>query len=255
MIKMIDTHSHLYVSRFASDQAEAVNRAKEVLSHIFLPNIDLDSIPEMEVLVERDPQFLLPMMGLHPCSVKENYPEVLAKMEQSFKDHTFFGVGETGLDYYWDKTFIEQQKESLRRHIAWALDLDLPLILHCRDSMDDVIEIVKEGQNGKLRGIFHCFNGTVEQGKQIVDLGFLLGIGGVLTYKNSGVAETVAQLPLSSMVLETDSPYLTPVPHRGKRNESSYIPIIARKLSDALNVPLREVAEETNANAKALFRV
>jgi len=255
MIKMIDTHSHAYVPKFEADRGEMLSRAKEVLSHIFLPNIDLESAPAMQALADGDPDFLHPMMGLHPCSVKEDYQAVLGQMEALLENGTYAGIGETGLDYYWDKTFTEQQKDSLRRHIAWAKAKDLPLILHCRDSMDDVIEIVKEGQDGNLRGIFHCFNGNVEQGKKIIDLGFLLGIGGVLTYKNSGVAETVAQLPLASMVLETDAPYLTPVPHRGKRNESSYVPIVARKLAETLKLPLREIAETTNQNALELFHL
>lgn len=255
MIKMIDTHSHAYVPKFEADRGEMLSRAKEVLSHIFLPNIDLESAPAMQALADGDPDFLHPMMGLHPCSVKEDYQAVLGQMEALLETGNYAGIGETGLDYYWDKTFTEQQKDSLRRHIAWAKAKDLPLILHCRDSMDDVIEIVKEGQDGNLRGIFHCFNGNVEQGKKIIDLGFLLGIGGVLTYKNSGVAETVAQLPLASMVLETDAPYLTPVPHRGKRNESSYVPIVARKLAETLKLPLREIAETTNQNALELFHL
>ena len=252
-MKFIDTHSHLYSAKFDHDMDETIDRAKQVLSHIFLPNIDLESIEAMQALTARDPSFFYPMVGLHPCSVKEDYEAVLTRIEEELEKGNWYGVGETGLDYYWDKTFIEEQKTSLRRHIDWAKAKDLPLILHCRDSMDDVIELVKEGQDGSLRGIFHCFNGTEEQGKRILDTGFLLGIGGVITFKNAGVDKVVKNLPLDSMVLETDSPYLAPVPYRGKRNESAYTRIVAVKLSDVKGIDLQEVAEITSGNAKKLF--
>jgi TatD DNase family protein len=252
---MIDTHSHLYSRKFQSDLPEATQRAQEVLSHVFLPNIDLDSVAAMKDLTATAPDFFYPMMGLHPCSVKEDWQEVLTKMEAEFAKGGYCGVGETGLDYHWDTTFVEQQKAALRLQIEWAKDLDLPLILHCRKSMDDVIGLVREGQDGRLKGIFHCFTGTVEQANEVRDLGFLMGIGGVVTYKNGGLAEILPEIDLKDLVLETDSPYLPPVPHRGKRNESSYVPLIAQKLAEIKDVSLEEVDQVTSENALGLFGV
>lgn len=250
---MIDTHSHLYSAKFDKDRAAVHERTKESLSHVFLPNIDMDSIPAMNTLADSDPELYYPMMGLHPCSVKEAYKTVLDNMEQAFGERKYYGVGETGLDYHWDTTFVSEQKASLRRHVEWAKDMDLPLILHTRKAMDDVIEICEEGQDGRLKGIFHCFNGDPEQAKKIMDLGFYMGIGGVLTYKKAGVDAVVKDLPLESLVLETDSPYLPPTPHRGKRNESSYTLIIARKLADLKETTIPEVDKITSNNALTLF--
>ena len=254
-MQLIDTHSHLYSRKFQNDQDAVIARAREVLSHVFLPNIDLESIGPMKALTAKAPDFFFPMMGLHPCYVKENYEEVLAKIEAEWANGPYYGVGETGLDYYWDKSHIPAQKTSLRRHIEWAKDKDLPLILHCRESMDDVIELVEEGQDGRLKGIFHCFTGTNAQAKKVKDLGFLMGIGGVVTYKKSGLAETVADIDLADLVLETDSPYLPPVPHRGKRNESSYTTFVARRLAEAKGVSIAEVARVTSENALRLFGI
>lgn len=254
-MQLIDTHSHLYSSKFDADLDGVVERARQVLSHVFLPNVDLASIDAMHRLTERAPEFFFPMMGLHPCSVKEDYRAVLAQMEPMFAQRTYYGVGECGLDYYWDKTHVTEQKAALRIQIEWAKGMGLPLILHCRDSMEDVIELVTEGQDGRLFGIFHCFSGTVAQARRIADLGFVMGIGGVITYKNGGLAEIAAELPLEHLVLETDSPYLPPVPHRGQRNESSYTTHIARKLAECMDLPLAEVARATSANAMRVFRL
>jgi TatD DNase family protein len=254
-MKLIDTHSHLYSRHFKGDMDDVIARAREVLSHVFLPNIDLASIPEMNALADQDRQFFYPMMGLHPSSVKEDWKEVLGQMEKEWDHGTYHGVGECGLDYYWDKTHVAEQKAALRVEIEWAKAKDLPLILHCRESMDDVIALVREGQDGRLRGIFHCFTGTVEQARQIQDLGFWMGIGGVLTYPKSGLAEVLKDVPLEGLVLETDSPYLPPVPHRGKRNESGYVPIIARQLAEAKDVAMAEVARVTTENALRVFGV
>lgn len=252
-MKMIDTHSHLYSKQFRGDMDEAVARAKEVLNHVFLPNIDLASIPEMNAVADRDRDFFFPMMGLHPSSVKEDWQQVLGAMEQEWERGSYVGVGECGLDYYWDKTHIPAQKAALRLQIEWAKAKRLPLILHCRESMDDVIALVQEGQDGRLSGIFHCFTGTAAHARQIQDLGFVMGIGGVLTYKTSELPAVLAAVPLEALVLETDSPYLPPVPHRGKRNESSYIPLIARKLSEVKDVAIAEVARVTSATALRVF--
>lgn len=255
-MKWIDTHSHLYLKKkFSGDMDAVVARAQEVLSHVFLPNIDPETIADMHALADRDRTFFYPMMGLHPCYIKEGFEAVLDQIEAEFDKAQYWGVGETGLDYYWDKTFIAEQKTALRRHIEWAKAKDLPLILHCRESMDDVIELVEEGQDGRLKGIFHCFTGNTEQAARVKAAGFLMGIGGVLTYKNSGLADVVRRLDLSDLVLETDSPYLTPVPHRGKRNESAYTAIIGRKLAEVLDRPIGEVARVTSENALRLFGV
>jgi TatD DNase family protein len=252
-MKCIDTHSHLYGSKFQQDLDAVIARAKGVLSHVFLPNIDWDSIPEMLSLVEKDPSFFLPMMGLHPCDVKDDWRSVLDKMYAEFGKRKYWGVGETGLDYYWDKVHVKEQQSALDVQIEWAKEMDLPLILHCRESMGDVIDQVRKGQDGRLKGIFHCFTGTTQQAEEVIDLGFLLGIGGVLTYKNSGLTEVVAQVGLSRLVLETDSPYLPPVPYRGQRNESSYTLVVAEKLAEILNITFDEVATITSQNAKKVF--
>lgn len=252
-MKLIDTHSHLYSRQFKVDLDEVVARAREALCHVFLPNIDLASIPEMNALADQDRGFFHAMLGLHPSSVKEDWKAVVAQMEQEWDRGVYLGVGECGLDYYWDKTHIPEQQAALRLHIDWAKAKDLPLILHCRDSMEDVIALVREGQDGRLRGIFHCFTGTPEQARQIQDLGFWMGIGGVITYKNSDLPTVLREVPLTALVLETDSPYLSPVPHRGKRNESSYVPLVARRLAEVKEVTLAEVARVTTANALRVF--
>ena len=256
MTQLIDTHSHLYLNKFKDDLDEVIARAEEVNSHVFLPNIDEESISSMNALRERNPAFFYPMMGLHPCSVKEEYQPVLDRMEKRFSEEQYYGVGETGLDYYWDKTYVEQQKAALRVHIEWAKDLAQPLILHCRDSMEDVIQLVSEGQDGRLRGIFHCFNGTAEQAQKVTDMGFMIGIGGVVTYKKAeDVREVVAETGLEHIVLETDSPYLPPVPYRGKRNESSYVQYVAEKVAEVKNIPVADVAVFTSRNALRMFGI
>lgn len=252
-MQLIDTHSHLYASKFNPDMPEVIARAKEVLSHVFLPNIDLESIGPMKALTDRSPDFFKPMMGLHPCYVKEDFREVLEKIEAEFEEREYFGVGETGLDLYWDKSTLEIQQESLRVHCRWARERGLPIILHARDAMDELIQLISEEQDGRLCGIFHCFNGNVDQARQVQDLGFLMGIGGVLTYKKSGLDATVKEIGLEHLVLETDSPYLPPTPHRGKRNESSYTAIVARKLADVKDITVAEVARVTSANALRVF--
>ena len=252
-MKLIDTHSHLYHKNFLADWDAVVARTRETCSHVFLPNVDLESIPRMHLLADQHPELFFPMMGLHPCDVKEDFREILAQMEIAFSQRNYVGVGETGLDYFWDKTFLTEQKESLRIQIAWAKEKSLPLILHCRDSMDDVIEIIDETQDGRLKGIFHCFTGSESQAEKIVSMGFLLGIGGVLTYKNSGLSEALKNIALDHLVLETDSPYLTPVPHRGKRNESSYVKYVAEKLAEVKEVDIEVVAEKTGRNALRVF--
>lgn len=252
-MEIIDTHTHLYLEEFQADIEDVITRAKaEGVTRFYLPNVDSSSIADLLKLEETHPECIA-MMGLHPCYVKENVPDELKLMEEWLRKRPFAAVGEIGLDYYWDKTFVAEQKDAFRKQIGWALELNLPIIIHSRDSIQDCIDIVREHQNGSLKGIFHCFGGTVEEAKQIIDLGFLMGIGGVVTYKKSGLAEILPSIPLEHLVLETDAPYLTPVPFRGKRNEPSYLKYIITKMGEALNISAEEVARQTTLNAQKLF--
>ncbi len=257
MIKLIDTHSHLYSKKFQPDLDEVIGRAKEVLSAIYLPNIDMESVNPMHALTEKDPDFFFPMMGLHPCSVNLEFEKVLAKMEGLLNQHTYYGIGETGIDLYWDKTYFEQQKEALQIQIQWAKAHRLPLILHCRNSMDHVIEQISANHDEHLFGIFHCFDGSLDQARQITELEtFKLGIGGIVTYRKE-VQEMIGQVDLQHIVLETDSPYLPPAPHRKdkpRRNESSYTKYIAAKLAELHASSYEEVAKITNENALSLLQ-
>ncbi len=254
---IVDTHTHIYLEDFNSDINKTIQNAEKIgVKYFMLPNIDSSSIDQVKSLHHKFPEACLPMMGLHPCSVKENFQDELQIAEEELFNNSeikYYGVGECGLDYYWDKTFIPQQKEALQIQCKWAKDLNLPIILHTRDSMDDGIELIREEQNGKLKGIFHCFGGTVTQALQIIDLGFLLGIGGVLTFKKSGLDEELKDIDLKYLVLETDAPYLTPVPFRGKRNEPAYLEYILSKLSEVKNCSKEEVARITTENALKLF--
>jgi len=232
------------------------------VTKFFLPNVDMESLPLMHDLCNRFPLHCFPMMGLHPCSVEESYLKELAWVEQylfnqnpELQFEKFYAVGEIGLDYYWDKTFIPQQKDAFRKQIHWAKQLQLPIAVHARDSMDDILEIIEEEQDGMLTGVLHCFNGNLQQAQKGIALNFYLGIGGVVTFKNSGLDKVVAQIDLKHLVLETDAPYLAPVPHRGKRNESSYIPLVANKIAELKNTDVEEVAVITTANAMNLFRI
>lgn len=252
----IDTHTHLYSEEFKDDRKLIVEKAiKNGVNHLFLPNVDVDSIQPMLDLVWDFPENCFPMMGLHPCSVNEHVEAHLFQIQKWFKKRKFYAVGEIGLDYYWSTEFKNQQISAFKKQIQWAIHLDLPIVIHSRNSNEDVIEILREMAHPKLRGIFHCFSGDALQAREIVDLGFLLGIGGVLTYKNSGLAEAIIDIPLSSIVLETDAPYLAPVPFRGKRNESFYLIEIAKKLAELKAVGLNQVAEITTANAKKVFGI
>lgn len=254
-MKLIDTHTHLYAKQFDEDRAEMIQRAFEKgVQQFYLPNIDSESIEAMLDLEAAYPGKCFAMMGLHPCSVKENYEEELALVKEWLYKRPFCAVGEIGIDLYWDKTFFEQQKKAFFQQIEWAVDLDIPIVIHSRESTDIIIELLKEVKQEKLRGIFHCFGGSVEQAEAIIDLGFLLGIGGVLTFKKSGLDKTMESISLDHVVLETDSPYLAPTPFRGKRNESAYVRLVAEKLAEVKGIPLMEVAEKTSANALTLFK-
>lgn len=251
---IIDTHTHLYLEEFKTDIDEVIKRAlEEGVSHFYLPNIDSTSIPHLLALEKRFLGKCIALMGLHPCSVNENYKEELKTVAGWLQKRPFAGIGEIGLDYYWDKTFIPQQKEVFQQQIEWGLQFNYPIIIHSRDSLNDCIDIVGKNQNGKLKGIFHCFGGTIDEARKIIDLGFLMGIGGVITYKNSGLSEVVKQIPLEHLVIETDAPYLTPVPFRGKRNEPSYCKYIVETLAKAKETTIQEVAVQTTKNAVNLF--
>lgn len=253
---MIDTHSHIYLPEFDEDR-EAVNqRAVEAgVKGIFMPAIDFDSIPQMEKLSHNEIEFYK-MAGVHPCDVKDRLPNAYEEILLRFcSKEDFYAVGETGLDYYWSTDLVEQQKESFHLHCKVAKQVGKPVIIHNRESTDDMLEIIEQEQDGSLSGIWHCFNGTVEEGKRAIDLGLHLGIGGVVTFKNAGVDKTVAQLPLDKMMLETDAPYLSPTPKRGKRNEPAFMKFTARKLADIFELSLDEIDEKTTKTAKRLFGV
>ncbi len=253
-MRLIDTHAHLYAGKFDADRAEMMQRALDNgIDRFFLPNIDRASIEGMLQLEESYPGQCFAMMGLHPCSVQEGYLEELAEVEHWLSSRPFCAVGEIGLDLYWDKSFFRQQQDAFRQQIRWAKALDIPIVIHSRDATEEVLAILEEEQDSRLRGIFHCFTGSLEEANRIIALGFLLGIGGVVTFKNGGLDKVVAQLPLSSLVLETDAPYLSPAPYRGKRNESAYIRIIAEKVAEVLGVSLEAVARATTENAETIF--
>lgn len=267
---LTDTHTHLYSTKFAYDREAMIQRALDAgVTRLFLPNVDAESIPGMLELATKYPQNCFPMMGLHPCHVKDDAAAQLEtvrrwlfeKMDDTGTVHpvNFCAVGEIGLDYYWDLTYREQQKAALRLQVGWAKQLGLPIVIHSRESFDDIIVILEEladcqtERSRSLRGVFHCFTGTVAQARRAMDIGFYLGIGGVVTYKNSGLAEVVKEINLDRIILETDSPYLAPVPHRGKRNESAYVKLVADKVAETLRLTTEEVAAKTTANSVELF--
>ena len=251
---LIDTHCHLYVSDFESDIGPILERATaEGITQMYLPAIDSSELDRLLALEKAYPGRCIAMMGLHPCSIKENFEEELKIVSDQLAARKFAAIGETGLDFYWDLSFVEQQYEGFRRQVRWAAELGLPIVIHSRNSLDECIGVIRENQDGKLNGIFHCFSGTLDQARQIMDLGFYMGIGGVLTYKNSGLAEVVRQLPLESLVLETDAPYLTPVPFRGRRNEPARVIEVARCLADIRGVGLDEIGFATSRNFATIF--
>ena len=252
---LIDTHCHIYLPEFDQDREQMIERARNNgVEEFYLPAIDSSTHLKMLTLEDQMKDGVWAMMGLHPCSVNEKVEEELALVESWFEKRKFIAVGEIGLDYYWDTSFAEQQKMAMRSQTDLALKYDRPIVIHSRNSIDDCIEIVQEKQNGSLKGVFHCFSGTMEQAKKIIDLGFYLGIGGVLTFKNAGLDKVVGELTLDALVLETDAPYLAPVPYRGKRNEPAFVSIVAEKLAALKNMPMEDVAGITTANAKKLFQ-
>ena len=253
-MKLIDTHTHLYSEEFAQDIDDVMDRAiKAGVTKCYLPAIDSSETEGMLALETKFPGICIPMMGLHPCYVKANVQEELAHVKSWLDKRDFVAVGEIGLDFYWDKTFEKEQYEAFDLQMQWALDLNRPIVIHTRNAMQETINRVKPFAKKGLKGIFHCFSGSVESARQIIDLGFHLGIGGVLTYKKAGLPEVLEEIPLEWLVLETDAPYLTPVPFRGKRNESSYLVHILDKLSEVKRLPRAEIAQITTANAEKIF--
>ena len=250
----IDTHTHLYSEEFNEDRIERINEAiAKGVSKLYMPNVDSASIDGMLQLEVHFPEHCFPMMGLHPCSVKENYREELDMVKKWLDLRRFAAIGEIGMDLYWDKTFVKEQELAFKEQIFWALEYNYTIVIHCRNAFDEIFAILQSFE--KLpKGIFHCFSGDFMQAEKILSLGnFKLGIGGVVTFKNSGLDKVVEQLHLKDIVLETDAPYLAPVPYRGKRNESLYLPLIAEKIAELKKVSVEEVAAITTQNALDIF--
>jgi TatD DNase family protein len=254
-MRLIDTHCHLYSDVFNEDREEAIANAKRMgVDRILLPNVDLQTVAGMHELVANHPGVCYPMMGLHPCDVKPDYETEIAQLFSFFDTHTYCAVGEIGIDLYWDKTTQNIQEKAFLMQVEFALSKSLPIAIHSRNATHRIIEMLKPYKSKGLTGVFHCFSESVELAEEILKLGgFKLGIGGVLTYKNAGLPEVLKQIDLQHIILETDSPYLPPVPHRGKRNEPAYTRLVAEKLADVKGVSLREVADITTANAEQLF--
>lgn len=251
----IDTHAHIYDKQFKEDIAEVMERCLEAeVRQVFMPNIDHTSIDDMLELENRYPLQCNAMMGLHPCSVNKHFEQELYIVEEWLNRRSFIAVGEIGLDYYWDTSFKEQQKEAFSVQIDFAKQFQIPIVIHTRDSFEDAITIVEKKKNENLKGVFHCFTGTVEDAKRIASIGFHIGLGGVSTFKNAKLHEVIPEINLNTTVLETDSPYLAPVPNRGKRNEPAYIPLIARKIGEYKKLSQEEIGAVTTQSALALFK-
>jgi TatD DNase family protein len=255
-VKIIDTHTHLYLDQFKEDIDDVIANAKQngVKKFIF-PAIDSSHFERMHNLKKKYPNDIFLMSGLHPTDVKENYKDELDFVENSLKTFDYVAIGEIGIDLYWDKTFLKQQQEAFRFQIRLAVKNNLPIVIHCREAFDEIFEILDKENCDKLRGVFHCFTGNIDQAKRAIDLGFVLGIGGVVTFKNGGIDKFLHKIDLKNIVLETDSPYLAPAPFRGKRNESSYLIYILEKLSEIYGISKEKIAEITSKNAEKVFRL
>ncbi len=252
-MEFVDTHAHVYSRKFENTGEILASAFSAGVARIYMPNVDAESIERMLQIENSYPNQCFSMMGLHPCSVNHTFERELALVEEWLGKRDFVAIGEIGIDLYWDKSFIEQQKEAFKVQCGWAKERNLPVAIHCRESMDLTIELVEALKDEHLTGIFHCFTGNVEQAKRIIDLGFFLGIGGVSTFKNGGLAEVLPAIGLDRLVLETDAPYLAPVPHRGKRNEPAYIPLIAQRVAELTGELTETVARVTTYNADFLF--
>lgn len=254
-MKLIDTHTHLYVEAFDDDRDEVIRRALAAgVQQFYLPAIDSTYTERMLSLQQEYPSQISLMMGLHPTHVKHNFKEELKHVESMLAKHSYCAVGEIGIDLYWDQSMLIEQQEAFDCQIQWAKEYDLPIVIHCRDAFDEVFEVLEKHKGTNLRGIFHCFTGTLAQAKQAIAFNLKLGIGGVVTFKNGKIDQFLHELPLSSIVLETDAPYLAPVPHRGKRNESAYLPLILDRLSAVYQLSKEKIAEQTCKNAEEIFK-
>ena len=255
-MNIIDTHTHLYLKQFNEDIDLVIKRSKEIgVNKFILPAIDSTYFDSMHILKNKYPDSISLMSGLHPTDVKENYKDELDFVVNSLKTHDYVAIGEIGIDLYWDKTSLKQQQEAFTYQIRLAIKHDLPIVIHCREAFNEIFEILDKENCDKLRGVFHCFTGTLEEAQRAIDLGFVLGIGGVVTFKNGGIDKFLHKIDLKNIVLETDSPYLAPVPFRGKRNESSYIVYVLEKLSEIYGISKEKIAEITSKNAEKVFRL
>lgn len=253
---VIDTHTHLYLKEFAADIDDVINRAKNLkINNFFLPAIDSSYTESMIALKNAYPDIMHLMAGLHPCSVKDNYLEELSHVENMLKNHAIVAIGEIGIDLYWDKSTLNIQKKAFASQIRLAKDLNLPIVIHCRNAFDEIFEVLEKEKSENLRGIFHCFSGNYEQALKAISFNMKLGIGGVVTFKNGKIDKFLKEIPLDNLVLETDSPYLAPPPFRGKRNESSYLSIIIDKLTEVYEIPAKKIIEITSTNAIELFKI
>lgn len=253
-MELVDTHSHIYLPEFAEDRDEVVARAVAAgVGTIILPNVDMQTVAPMLELCSRYPALCHPAMALHPTEVREDYRQVLQTVEQELATGRYAAVGECGIDLYWDQTFRREQLDAFAQHLRWASQFRLPVIIHCREAFEEVMQTVESMQDGSLSGVFHCFSGTPDEARRVLDAGFMLGIGGVVTYKKSQLPDVVRAAGIEHLLLETDSPYLAPVPFRGRRNESAHVLLVAQKVAEAAGCTVEAVAEATTRQAKAMF--
>jgi len=253
---LIDTHSHIYSEDFVNDIDEVIQRGYDNdIKKIILPNIDSGSVKRLFDLSEAYPHLCFPLLGLHPTSVSEDYKEELQAVEYWMDKRKIYGIGEIGIDLYWDRTYLKQQEDVFRYQVKLAKSKQLPIVIHVRNSFNEVFKIVEEEQDGTLKGIFHCFSGTEEEAQKITGIGFMLGVGGVITFKNSNLTEVLKSVSVQNIVLETDAPYLAPVPKRGRRNETAYLVYVAQKVAETYGITVEQVAEITTSNARSLFKI
>jgi TatD DNase family protein len=252
----IDSHTHLYLDAFSDDRNEMMERAlKAGVTRMLLPNIDMSTLPSMMELVDQYPEHCFPMMGLHPTSVEANYQEEFTQIEAQLREYPYKAIGETGIDLYWDKTYRNEQMEVFEKQIGWAIELKLPLVVHARDSFQEIFEVLDRNSSPDLQGVFHSFTGNRQELEKALSFDFMIGINGIVTFKNSNLKESVKEIPLDRLLLETDAPFLAPFPHRGRRNESSYLVDIAVQIAEIFNLSVEEIATITSRNAEKLFHL